>query len=95
MLDQFNGVEKREERSENKKGKLNVTKKSTLSESVEIYKLKKQEKKEKEKEKEKKVKASLSELYRSRNLIPSDYKLMCKPRRQEQRADHVFDCCFR
>ena len=88
-------MEKREERGENKKGKLNIAKKSTLSEYVEIYKLKKQEEKEKEKIKEKKIKASLSEPYRSRNLIPSDYKLICKPRQQEQRADHVFDCCFR
>jgi len=60
---------------------------------VEIYKQKKQE--EKEKGKKVNVKASLSEPYRSKNLIPSDYKLVCKTRPEERKVDQGLICCFK
>ena len=52
-------------------------------------------KKQEESEKGRKVKGSMSEPYRSRNAIPSDYKLVCKARPEERKAEQGTACCFK
>jgi hypothetical protein len=91
VLDHLSASASHEPESKSGKGQSSVGKRSALSESVEIYKLKKQE----ESEKDRKVKGSMSEPYRSRNAIPSDYKLVCKARPEERRAEQGTACCFK